>query len=39
MVIKPERKLVLDAFKQVLVYNGVARVDIEEIVPIKIIQA
>lgn len=38
MVIKPERKLVLDAFKQVLVYNGVARVDIEPIVPIKIIQ-
>lgn len=39
MVIKPERKLILDAFKQVLVYNGVARVDIEEIVPIKIIQS
>ena len=38
MVIKPERKLVLDAFKEVLVYNGVARVDIEPIVPIKIIQ-
>ena len=38
MVIKPERKLILDAFKQVLVYNGVARVDIEPIVPIKIIQ-
>ena len=38
MVIKPERKLVLDAFKQVLVYNGVARVSIEPIVPIKIIQ-
>jgi hypothetical protein len=38
MVIKPERKLILDAFKQVLVYNGVARVSIEPIVPIKIIQ-
>ena len=38
MVIKPERKLILDAFKQVLVYNGVARIDIEPIVPIKIIQ-
>jgi len=38
MVIKPERKLLLDAFKQVLIYNGVARVDIEPIVPIKIIQ-
>lgn len=38
MVIKPERKLILDAFKQVLVYNGVARVEIEPIVPIKIIQ-
>ena len=39
MVIKPERKLILDSFKQVLVYNGIARVDIEEIVPIKIVQA
>lgn len=38
MVIKPERKLILDAFRQVLVYNGVARVSIEPIVPIKIIQ-
>lgn len=38
MVIKPERKLILDSFKEVLVYNGVARVDIEPIVPIKIIQ-
>lgn len=38
MVIKPERKLLLDAFKEVLVYNGVARVEIEPIVPIKIIQ-
>lgn len=38
MVIKPERKLVLDSFKHVLVYNGVARVDIEPIVPIKIIE-
>ena len=38
MVILPERKLVLDAFKQVLVYNGVARIDIEELTPIKIIE-
>jgi len=38
MVIKPERKLVLDSFKHILVYNGVTRVDIEPIVPIKIIQ-
>jgi hypothetical protein len=35
MVIKPERKLLLDAFKEVLVYNGVARVDIEPIVPVE----
>ena len=35
MVIKPERKLILDSFKQVLVYNGVARVDIEPIVPVE----
>jgi len=38
MVIKPERKLILDAFKQILVFNGVARVSIEPSVPIKIIQ-
>jgi len=38
MVIKPERKLILDAFKQVLIYNGVARIDIEELTPIKIIE-
>ena len=36
MVIRPERKLILDAFKEVLVYNGVARVSIEELTPIKI---
>lgn len=39
MVIKPERKLILDAFKDVLVYNGLTRVDIEPLVPIKIVQA
>lgn len=39
MVIRPERKLILDAFKAVLIYNGVARVEIETLVPIKIIQA
>lgn len=38
MVIRPERKLVLDAFKEVLVYNGVTRISIEELEPIKIIQ-
>jgi len=38
MVIKPERKLILDAFKQVLIYNGVGRISIEPLVPIKIIQ-
>jgi hypothetical protein len=38
MVIQPERKLILDAFKEVLVYNGVARVSIEELTPIKIIE-
>lgn len=38
MVIRPERKLVFDAFKQVLAYNGVVRVQIEPLVPIKIIQ-
>lgn len=38
MVIKPERKLILDAFREVLVYNGVARCDIEELVPIKIVE-
>lgn len=37
MVIKPERKLILDAFKSVLIYNGVARVIVEELIPIKII--
>ena len=39
MVIRPERKLILDAFKEVLVYNGIPRVDIEPLVPIKIEQA
>ena len=38
MVIMPERKLILDAFKQVLIYNGIARVQIEPLVPIKIIE-
>lgn len=37
-VIKPERKLILDAFKRVLTYNGVLNVSIEEITPIKIIE-
>ena len=39
MVIRPERKLILDAFKEVLVYNGIPRVEIEPLVPIKIEQA
>ncbi len=38
MVIKPERKLILDAFKEVLIFNGVSRVSIEELTPIQIIQ-
>jgi hypothetical protein len=38
MVIQPERKLILDHFKQVLIYNGVARIEIEPLVPIKIIE-
>lgn len=37
-VIKPERKLILDAFKRVLIYNGIVNVSIEEITPIKIIE-
>lgn len=35
MVIRPERKLILDAFKEVLIYNGVVRISIEELSPIK----
>ena len=38
MVVQPERKLIFDAFKEVLVYNGVARVHIEDLQPIKIIE-
>jgi hypothetical protein len=38
MVIQPERKLILDHFKQVLIYNGIARIEIEPLVPIKIIE-
>ena len=38
MVIKPERKLILDAFKEILIYNGVSRVSIDELTPIKIIE-
>jgi len=38
MVIRPERKLILDAFKEVLIYNGIPRVEIEPLVPIKIEQ-
>lgn len=38
MVIRPERKLILDSFKEVLIFNGVPRVSIEELVPIKIIE-
>lgn len=36
MVIRPERKLIFDHFKMVLVYNGISRLDIEALVPIKI---
>lgn len=38
MVIKPERKLILDAFKEVLIFNGVNRVSVEELTPIQIVQ-
>jgi len=38
MVIKPERKLVFDAFKEILIFNGVSNIQIEELVPIKIIE-
>jgi predicted nucleic acid-binding Zn ribbon protein len=38
MVIKPERKLILDTFKEVLIYNGVTTANIQELVPIKIVQ-
>lgn len=37
LVIQPERKLILDAFKEVLMYNGVTRLTVEELQPIKII--
>lgn len=36
MVVVPERKLILDAFKEVLIYNGVSNVKIEDLVPIQI---
>ena len=35
MVIQPERKILLDHYKEVLIYNGVPRVQIEPLVPIK----
>jgi hypothetical protein len=38
LVIRPERKLILDAFKSILVYNGVSKADIEEMVPIEIVE-
>jgi len=38
MVIKPERKLILDSFKEILIYNGIAKINIEELTPIKIIE-
>jgi hypothetical protein len=34
----PERKKVLDYFKEILVYNGISKVDIEELTPIEIIE-
>ena len=36
MVIQPERKLILDHFREILIYNGVAKIDIESLVPINI---
>jgi hypothetical protein len=38
MVIQPERKLIFDYFKEVLVYNGIIKMQIEPLVPIKIIE-
>ena len=38
MVIKPERKLILDHFREVLIYNGVNNGNIQELTPIKIVQ-
>ena len=38
MVIKPERKIVLDSFKEVLIFNGVNRLSVEELTPIQIVQ-
>jgi hypothetical protein len=35
MVIQPERKLILDHFREILIYNGVAKIDIESLVPIN----
>lgn len=35
MVIRPERKLILDAFKEILIYNGISRIEIEELKPIN----
>jgi capsid portal protein len=38
MVIRPERKQILDAFKEVLVFNGVIRVKVEELAPISVVE-
>lgn len=38
MVIQPERKLIFDTFKEVLIFNGVLNMSIEPVVPIKIIE-
>ena len=35
MVIRPERKLIFDAFKEVLIYNGVSKIEIEELKPVN----
>ncbi len=37
MVIKPNRKVILDSFKEVLVYNGIMRIKVDEISPIEVI--
>jgi len=36
MVIQPERKLIFDHFRDVLIYNGVTKLSIEPLIPIKI---
>ncbi len=36
MVIRPERKLIFDHFREILIYNGISRVEIEPLQPINV---